>query len=76
MKADEWLAAYSKKIGIEAPDPHLVEALLDLAGVAAHNSERTAAPIACYLAGMAGLRIETALDAARQVADPGGDRDE
>ena len=42
-----------------------MEALLDIAGVAAHASERTAAPIACWLIGRAGLDIADA----RRLAD-------
>jgi hypothetical protein len=37
-----------------------VEVLLALAGTAAHASERTAAPIACYLVGLAGIDPEEA----------------
>ena len=32
-----------------------MEALLDLAGVAAHDSERLAAPLACWLIAKAGV---------------------
>ena len=61
----EWIDAFSEHLGIEAPDDATVEALLDIAGVAAHASERTAAPIACWLIGRAGLDI----DDARRLAD-------
>ena len=47
------------------PDDATVEALLDLAGVAAHASERTAAPITCWLIGQAGVGV----DEARRLAD-------
>jgi hypothetical protein len=40
---DEWLADFSDRLGVAAPDDVLVETLLALAGTAAHNSERTAA---------------------------------
>ena len=52
---------------IEAPDEATITQLLDLAGVAAHASERLAAPIACWLIGRAGLDAETALELARQI---------
>ena len=42
------------------PDDDTFEALLDLAGVAAHASERIAAPIACWLVGRAGVPVEEA----------------
>ncbi len=65
MTAREWIEAYAAKLGIEAPDEAQVEALLDLAGVAAHASERTAAPITCWLIGQAGISV----DEARRLAD-------
>jgi hypothetical protein len=61
----EWIDAFSARLGVEAPDDATVEALLDIAGVAAHASERLAAPIACWLIGRAGLRV----DEARRLAD-------
>lgn len=66
-----WIARFAESVGLDAPDPARVETLLDLAGVAAHASERTAAPIACYLVGLAGLEPERALDLARDVAAEG-----
>jgi hypothetical protein len=50
----EWLEVFAAQIGVEAPDDATIETLLDIAGVAAHASERIAAPIACYLIGRAG----------------------
>ena len=61
----EWIDAFSARLGVEAPDDATVEALLDIAGVAAHASERLAAPIACWLIGRAGLPV----DEARRLAD-------
>ena len=63
----EWIAAFAVLAGIEAPDDEVVDVLLELAAVAAHASERTAAPIACWLAGRAGLSPTDALALARQV---------
>jgi hypothetical protein len=65
MTAREWTAAYAAKLGIEPPDDATIEALLDIAGVAAHASERTAAPITCWLIGQAGIGT----DEARRLAD-------
>jgi hypothetical protein len=53
MTRDQWIADFAAKLGVEPPDAATLEALLDLAGTAAHASERTAAPIACYLVGLA-----------------------
>jgi len=64
---DEWIAAFAARLGVEPPDDATVSALLDLAGVAAHASERTAAPVACWLAARADLAPSDALEAARAV---------
>ena len=72
MTGNEWIAAFAELIGVEAPDEATVEQLLDLAGAAAHGSERIAAPIACYLVGKAGLDPAAALATASQVGDSGG----
>jgi hypothetical protein len=65
MNAREWVDAYAARLGVEAPDEATFETLLELAGEAAHASERIAAPIACYLVGQAGLDPATALELAR-----------
>lgn len=64
----EWIEAWAAALGVEAPDETTIETLLDLAGVAAHASERIAAPIACYLVGRAGLSPGEALERARDLA--------
>jgi hypothetical protein len=45
-----------------------IDALLQLAGVAAHASERTAAPITCWIAAMAGLTPARKLALAESIA--------
>jgi hypothetical protein len=62
--ATDWIDAFASRLGLEPPSQAEVDTLLELAGVAAHASERTAAPIACWLVGRAGL----APDAARELA--------
>ena len=47
MTTAEWVAAYAEAAGITPPSPADIDVLLQLAGVAAHASERTAAPITC-----------------------------
>ena len=49
--APEWIAAFAAVSASSHPTADLVDTLLELAGVAAHSSERTAAPIACWLVG-------------------------
>lgn len=61
----EWIEAFAARLGVTAPDAATIETLLELAGVAAHASERIAAPIACWLVGQAGVPPAEALAAAR-----------
>jgi hypothetical protein len=61
----EWLSRFAAELGIPAPTDEEIESLLDLAGTAAHASERTAAPLTCWLVGRAGLEPT----AARATAD-------
>ena len=72
MTRDEWIAAFAAELGVDPPDADTVETLLDLAGTAAHASERTAAPIACYLVGLAGAGPAEAKVTADAVAPPAG----
>ncbi len=72
--AQTWLAAFAEAIGAPPLDEASRLAILELAGEAAHGSERTAAPVACWLAASAGLSPSGALDAARALEiakDPG-----
>ena len=52
--AEEWIAQFAEALGRPAPDAAEVQAVLELASVAAHASERRAAPVACWLAALAG----------------------
>lgn len=70
--AAEWVAAFARRLGLEPPTDEEVEVLLELAAVAAHASERIAAPLACWLVGRAGLTPADALEAANAVAGPPG----
>jgi Domain of unknown function (DUF6457) len=67
MNASDWLAAYAAKLGVAAPTEKELTAVLDLAGVAAHSSERIAAPVACWLAATAGVGLDEAMRLAREV---------
>ena len=64
----EWIEAFAERLGVEAPDGETFDTLLELAGVAAHSSERLAGPLACYLAGLTGVSVERALTVARSTA--------
>jgi hypothetical protein len=63
----EWIAVFAARLGVDAPDDDTVTILLELAGVAAHASERTAAPIACWLVGRTGTTAADALATARSI---------
>ena len=54
MTAAEWIGAFCDEIGASAPDQAEFDAILRLASVAAHGSERMAAPVACWIAGTSG----------------------
>ena len=54
MTAEEWVRTFAERIGADPPTEELMDEILRLASVAAHASERRAAPIACYLAGVTG----------------------
>ena len=71
MNAKEWIAAYAEQLEIEPPTAGEFKAILDLAAEAAHESERIAAPVACWLSAKAGRSPEESLALARAVtADP------
>jgi hypothetical protein len=72
MNAREWLDAFAGLLGVAAPDPETVDALLAIASTAAHDSERVAAPVACYLIGLADRIPADVLELARSVADTPG----
>ena len=54
MTRDEWLARLAVELGTPPPTAAEVDALLALAGRAAHASERTAAPLTCWMVARAG----------------------
>lgn len=57
MTADKWIAAFASEVGARAPDEETKGEILELAATAAHSSERIAAPIACYIAGITGAPV-------------------
>lgn len=67
MTAREWIDAFAARLGIDPPPQDVVDELLELAGTAAHASERIAAPIACYLVGLARADLATAARLAEEI---------
>jgi Domain of unknown function (DUF6457) len=66
--AQEWLADFAEKLGAPMPSDEEIDAILALAGVAAHASERKAAPIACWIAAGTGASLEDARKAADELS--------
>jgi len=71
LNARQWLAAFAVRLGTEPPTTEEFKQLLDLAGEAAHASERVAAPVACWLAARAGVELGQALRLAQEVRGDG-----
>lgn len=67
MTRDEWIAEFAREVGVEPPSPRDVAIILDLAGAAAHGSERTAAPVACWVGAQTGMSAEELRDVARRI---------
>jgi hypothetical protein len=72
MDAREWIDRFAEELGTEAPSQADVDQLLALAGIAAHASERIAAPLSCYLTARAAATPAAALAAARALAESVG----
>jgi hypothetical protein len=68
VDAQTWLMRYSEILGVAPPSETEIEALLALAGVAAHASERAAAPVSCWVAARAEKSADEALIAAETLA--------
>jgi hypothetical protein len=62
MTAKEWLAEFAGLLGVDPPTDEQITDLLRLAGEAAHASERTAAPVACWLVARAGISPGKAIE--------------
>ena len=71
LSARRWLDAYAERLGVAPPTREEFAALLDLAGVAAHASQRVAAPLACWLAARADVAPTRALEISRTVVADG-----
>lgn len=72
MNAREWIDAFAAELGAESPTAEEWSQLLDMAGVAAHSSERVAAPVSCWVAARAGVSPAEALQAARSIGGSDG----
>ena len=71
MNANEWLAEFAERLGTEPPTTEQFKTILDLAGEAAHSSERVAAPAATWVVARAGVDLDEALRIAREIGADG-----
>jgi hypothetical protein len=60
---------FAKEIEADAPSKDEFDEILKLAAEAAHASERTAAPVACWIAGRTGRPLAELIEAAESLAD-------
>jgi hypothetical protein len=72
MRAKQWLARFAEELGTEPPTAEEFKAILDLAGEAAHSSERIAAPVAAWLSAKSGQSPEESIALARRVTGQDG----
>ncbi len=66
--AEQWIEAFAAALGRPAPSAEEREAVLKLASVAAHASERRGAPIASWLAAATGLSRDEAIVRAQELS--------
>jgi hypothetical protein len=69
--SEQWINAFAKELGVNPPSAEEREAILFLAGTAARSSERTAAPVACWLVAKAGVELSVAQEIALRLSDVG-----
>ena len=72
MTGEEWVRKFAAQLGADAPDQADLDEILKLASIAAHASERTAAPIACWVGGRTGRSPAELREVAKSV-NPGGE---
>ena len=66
--AEHWIEAFAAALGRPAPSAEERAGVLKLASVAAHASERRAAPIACWLAAASGVSLDEAIVLAQELS--------
>lgn len=71
MNAREWIDAFAAELGTGPPSNDEIKAILDLAAVAAHASERIAAPVACWVGGRTDATLAELQAAAERVGGSG-----
>ena len=69
MTREEWVRAFCAELGVDPPTAEEEAQLLELAAIAAHSSERPAAPLACWAAGKTGRNPGELRDIARRITE-------
>ena len=72
MTDREWIDAFAAALGTTPPSDTEFAQILELAGVAAHASQRTAAPVACWLAARSDRDLDEALTTAKGISPASG----
>ena len=70
MTGREFAAQVAQELGLPPLADDEVDAILAMAGVAAHSSERLAAPLCTYLAGRSGKPLDDVRTAIFRVSGP------
>ncbi len=69
VTAEQWVEQFAKEIGVDAPSKQEIDEILRLAAEAAHSSERTAAPVACWAAGRSGKPLTELIEVAERTGE-------
>jgi hypothetical protein len=72
MTAEEWVGRFATEVGAKPPSAEELDEILKLAAIAAHASERPAAPIACWIGGRTGRSASSLREIAKRV-NPGAE---
>ena len=64
---ENWVNEFAEALNLGSVSQEDIDSLLDIAGIAAHTSARTAAPITCWLIGKSGKSPQEALEIARSL---------
>ena len=67
MTAEAWIEEFAAAASSTPPTETEIGKLLKLAAVAAHSSERIAAPLACWIAGREGIDLDEAIAMAERI---------
>jgi hypothetical protein len=68
VTAEQWVERFAAEVGAARPGSDEFAAVLELAAVAAHSSERVAAPVACWIAGRTGKPLAELVGVAERMA--------